>query len=172
MKQVVLIFLGALLLLQCTDTAPADGAAATSSTTTSTGSFEPPSPPDLGHVETQALVLNYWVFEIVRDTRNPQNNRTKPGTWYQLNTDGTFTGGQWSQTTHQGSWRFRIQDGRAYLNIDSSIDTEDVQFELQGMSADGDTMSWVSTNLYGNGGMLIKVINLLTIPTKKQFGVE
>lgn len=174
MKSILFLLLGGIFFLHCADSSPADGTSAAGSApvASAAGSYEPPNPPDLGQAETQALVRNYWVFEFVRDTRNPQNNRDKPGTWYQLNTDGTFTGGLWSQTTHQGSWRFRIQDGRAYLNIDSAIDSEDIQYELQGMNEDGDTMSWVSTNLYGNGGMLLKVINLLTIPTKEQFGVE
>jgi hypothetical protein len=168
MKWFFFALIGLLFFFHCGSPEPT----APDQTNAPAGSYDPPQPVDLGHVETQALVRNYWVFEIVRDRNNPQNDRDKPGTWYQFNPDGTFTGGHWSQTTHQGSWRFRIQDGRAYLNVDSSDDGEDIQFELQGINADGDAMSWVSTKLYGNGGMMLKAINLLTIPTKEQFGVE
>jgi hypothetical protein len=172
MKSIVFFAIIAVTLLHCdTSSTPAD-TASTPPPATAAGSFAPPTPPDLSLRETQSLIRNYWVFELVRDTRNPANNRTKPGTWYQFNPDGTFAGGQWSETTMQGSWRFRTENGRAYLNIDSAKDSEDIQFEIQGINADADAMSWVSTDLYGNGGMLLKTINLLTIPTKEQFGVE
>lgn len=168
MKSVTFLLLLALCLLRCDSSSAPDEPASASTA----GSFAPPTVPDLSLSETQNLIRNYWVFELVRDTRNPEHNRTKPGTWYQFNSDGTFTGGKWSEVTMEGSWRFRQENGRGYLNIDSANDAEDIQFEIQGINADADAMSWVSTDLYGNGGMMLKTINLLTIPTKEQFGVE
>jgi len=43
---------------------------------------------------------------------------------------------------------------------------------MQGIPEDASEMSWVGTLNYPNYGDLVKALNLMTPPTKKQFGDE
>lgn len=120
-------------------------------------------------VETSMLLQNYWVFEFCILASDPPRGRAKEGSWYKFNADGTFTSGLWEQETCRGNWfvSFPI-GGKATLLLDSANDTEDSEFEIQGYSQDG--MSWVGTKKFSQTDMMIKAINLLTKPTKAQFG--
>jgi len=56
--------------------------------------------------------------------------------------------------------------------MDNINDELDIQWEIQGINKAGDTMTWAGINRKSNAGDVVKVISLLTRPTRKQFGVE
>lgn len=120
-------------------------------------------------VETSMLLQNYWVFEFCIIANDPPRGRAKEGSWYKFNPDGTFTSGYWEQEICHGNWYVSFPiEGKPVLLLDSANDTEDSEFEIQGYSQDG--MSWVGTKKFSQTDMMIKAINLLTKPTKAQFG--
>lgn len=131
--------------------------------------------------ETQLLSRNYWVAEfyvIPGDQGQLIPARHNKGLWWQFNMDGTFVGGQWQEQNDHGSWFWRPGGGQydrnGMLYIDSAVDDQrDVEFQIQGIEDDGSVMSFVKTQNSANKepGML-KMITLMTMPTKKQFGVE
>lgn len=126
---------------------------------------------DLDIPETNALLTNYWVFEFYVDRKDRANTGKRVGTWYQFAPDGTFTSGQWQEQTNTGVWSVRRADGKVFLTLDSNVDALDTEYDLQGMTQSRDAMSWVGTKRYATNHVMLKAINLLTQPTKKQFGV-
>jgi hypothetical protein len=170
-----------MLLCQCksdsatgADTAGAATASAAAAAPAGGGSFRSPLPVPMNTREAVTLTKNYWVFEYYIDPDNPINNRINRGRWYKLNPDGTFESGHWDQKTANGSWGLGKAEDNNYLMVhfDSSIDAEDSEFMIQGINDQEDAMSWVGTDLYKQGQIMIKAIQLLSIPTKKQFGIE
>jgi hypothetical protein len=120
--------------------------------------------------EVQLLTKDFWVFEfyVTDDVNARQFNR---GRWYSFKPDGTFESGHWEEKTGMGTWKLDRSMGKLLLQIDSENDAEDAEWEIQGINQSGDTMTWVGTPNYKRSDVIIKAINLLTRPTKKQFGV-
>ncbi len=118
------------------------------------------------------LTFNYWVFEKYYHPDKAQKALGK-GRWFKFEKDGSFVSGRWEDQTANGSWRTYEREGRTYIALDSSIDREDAEFEIQAITKDKDQMAWVGTNAYPNYDQVALVTgNLLTIPTKAQYGVE
>lgn len=181
MKQLTFALLLALGLLGCGKDQPATGADGIAvaeenrvdNNVPSTGQGfvgEPEAPPTELR-ETQALLRNFWVFEFYIDRKNPDNRIAKKGKWYKFEPDGTFTGGQWQDQTHAGVYRVYRKDNKVMLLIDSNNDSEDAEFDMQGLTGDAEAMSWVGTSRFDMSHVILKAINLLTRPTKEQFGV-
>ncbi|MCI5080521.1 MAG: hypothetical protein MRY78_02450 [Saprospiraceae bacterium] len=121
---------------------------------------------------TADLTRDFWVYEFYIDPQNRKNNRNYRGKWFNLKEDGTFESGQWQETTGSGSWLLlKDEENRDLLRLDNVNDAEDAEFIVQ-INADGDAASWVGTKTYGQAGVMLKAINLMTEPTKQQFGVE
>ncbi|MEN0006908.1 MAG: hypothetical protein AAF798_22340 [Bacteroidota bacterium] len=117
------------------------------------------------------LTSNYWVFEFYIDPDDKANNILNKGRWYQLNPDGTFTNGKWQEQLGSGSWILAKNDlNKDILRLDNVVDSEDAEFEIQ-FNKEADASSWIGTKTFGQSGVMIKAINLLTAPTKAQFGV-
>ncbi len=135
------------------------------------GSVGQPVAPDLDIPETSALLANYWVFEFYIDRKDRSKEGSRVGTWYRFLPDGTFTAGQWEEQTNSGVWSVRRANDKVLLTIDSNVDALDTEYDLQGMTQSQDAMSWVGTPRFDNSHIMLKAINLLTQPTKKQFGV-
>lgn len=131
--------------------------------------------------ETQLLTKNFWVVEFFVIPGNEGQlipARHNKGLWWQFNMDGTYVGGQWQEQNDHGTWFWKPGAGQyeksGMLFIDSAVDDmRDSEFQMQGIERTGDVMSWVKTANFGNreAGML-KVIQMLSMPTKAQFGVE
>lgn len=129
---------------------------------------------------TQHLVQNFWVAEfyvIPSSDGKLYPSIPNKGLWWRFNIDGTYVGGQWDKQFDQGSWFWKAGMGEydkfGLLYIDSaSDDMRDVEFQVQGISDNGTVMSWVKTENSGTRepGML-KMIPLMTMPTKRQFGL-
>lgn len=122
--------------------------------------------------ETNILTRNYWVFEHYISSTNFQEGKKNRGRWIQFKKDGTFESGQWELKTSGGSWYLTLGGQYPVVTIDSFNDAEDASWQIQGIPDDGSEMSWVGSLNYPNYGDLTKMINLLTLPTKKQFGDE
>jgi hypothetical protein len=140
-------------------------------TTPEKGFFLSPAAPAASPITT-TLLTHYWIFEHYIHSQEFDAGKSNEGRWYQFKPDGSFIAGQWEETKSKGSWGLGVGEGDAtVLTIDSDNNAEDAQWILQ-ISRDGDEMSWVGVRETSYQGHIIKVINLMTIPTKKQFGKE
>lgn len=134
------------------------------------GSFQSPLSPGQSPL-IQDLTTNYWVFEFYVDPKNQMGQSINEGRWYKFETDGTFTSGQWEAQDANGSWSIQKVEGADRLYLDSNRDAEDGRWNIQS-NAGGDAMSWVGIRREPNQGVMLKAINLLTMPTREQFGVK
>ena len=120
---------------------------------------------------TGKLMKDYWVFEFYVVPGDRVASRAGQGRWYKFNPDGTFESGRWEdEKWGTGNWYFLPKDGKNFLKLDSTVDAEDAEWEIQGVT--DNAMSWGGTNTYGQGGIILKAISLMTIPTRKQFGFQ
>jgi len=123
--------------------------------------------------EAQLLLRDYWVFEyyiVPGDREQTQFNR---GKWYRFNGDGTFTAGHWQDYTTRGVWTlFYGDDPYPVVHVIAENDELTGEYQVQGVSGDEEYMSWVGTDRYGKKGYAAKVMNLLSTPTRQQFGVQ
>ncbi|MCB0546480.1 MAG: hypothetical protein KDD19_02775 [Phaeodactylibacter sp.] len=134
------------------------------------GSFLPAQVP-AGHPMVPILTTDYWIFEfyVIDDAAARAANK---GRWFRFLNDGTYESGSWEEKTGYGSWRLQDEEGKVMLYLDNVVDSEDGQWEIQGVNKEQDTMTWSGINKTNTAGVITKVINLLTRPTKAQFGVE
>ncbi|MCB0587954.1 MAG: hypothetical protein KDD06_21865 [Phaeodactylibacter sp.] len=155
---------------QTDDTGAVAGSVADAPRQSASGSFLAPLPP-IDHPMAPILLKDYWVFEfyVVDD---PAARAANKGRWFRFFEDGTFESGRWQEKTGYGSWSIKVEDGDVMLYVDNIVDADDGEWEIQGVNKDKDTMTWVGVNKTSTAGVITKVINLLTMPTKAQFGVE
>jgi hypothetical protein len=118
------------------------------------------------------LVAGYWVFEKYYHPEKPKKALGK-GRWFKFEKDGSFVSGRWEEQTASGSWRLYSREGKQFILLDSTNNSEDAEFDIQGINGDGDIMAWVGTPAYAAyDPVSLTIMNLLTIPTKAQFGVQ
>lgn len=130
----------------------------------------PPMIPPQNDV-TQRLMTDYWVFEFYVVPGDRAASRAGQGVWYKFNPDGTFGSGRWDDVTRgSGNWYFRSEAGKNYLRLDSEVDAQDSEWEIQGMT--DSAMSWSGTQTYDNSGIILKALSLMTIPTRQQFNFQ
>lgn len=122
--------------------------------------------------EAQILLRNYWVFEFYIVPGDRETSMANRGRWYKFNADGTFLTGQWEEDWSQGIWSIYYGGEFPVIHVDAERNDIDGEWELQGISGDEETLSWMGTRRYNHKGTAVKVINLLTKPTKKQFNME
>lgn len=136
-----------------------------------TGSFAPPLAP--GNSPTATLLQQqFWVIEHYIDADLQRMSIADKGRWYQFFADGTFVNGSWEEQTGKGSWFLTVQEGKEFLLLDNIDNTQDTQFEIQAINNARDAMSWVGIKGFADGGAIIKVMQLLSRPTKAQFNVK
>ncbi len=177
MNKYLFLVLAAGLLWACTDDSAQDSQGTTDSTASSqteqsTGKVNSPTPAGDSHMEA-LLMKDYWVFEfyIPKDDSDMEAKLFNRGRWYRFFPDGTYEGGHWQEKKDQGVWKYFVEDGQPKVWMDSANDGKDSEYKIKA-SGEGDAMSWVGSNRYNQSGIMIKAINLLTMPTKKQFDVE
>lgn len=143
------------------------------STTEKEGFFSKPLTPGNTR-EVEVLISQFWIIEYYINPDNKERNmRSEAGRWYKFAPDGTFTSGQWEEQTGYGSWFLNYREGKTFLMVDNIYNSQDVEWEMQGMTNAGDAMSWVATTKgYKDSGAMVKLIQLLSRPTKAQFGVK
>lgn len=123
--------------------------------------------------ETRILQSRFWVFEHwVNVDGGPVKENT--GRWYRFYEDGTYDAGHYEDHNDHGTYFLRKGEKWTELYIDSEInDLLDAKWQLQGVTAMEDAMSWVKTKEYGDGvPAMCKLMGMLSMPTKKQMGVE
>lgn len=175
-RNTIYLFLSICTLLSCQS--EPDAANATAEQQTATGAYTPGpgsvvGPPQIPpqNATTAKLMKDYWVFEFYVVPGDKAASQAGRGRWYKFNPDGTFESGRWEdEKWGSGNWYYRVEDGKRLLRLDSSVDAEDAEWDLQG-ETDG-AMSWGGTSTYDQGGIILKALNLMTIPTRQQFGVQ
>jgi len=128
--------------------------------------------PAVANRETALLTKDFWVFEYYVIPGDDAKSFFNRGLWYNLQMDGTFTYGHWEEQLGKGSWKLLYHEGKPILTVDSETDNSfdmfwEVQFGAQGFEA-----SFVATKDSPQPGVMCKLLNLMTRPTKKQFGYE
>lgn len=119
---------------------------------------------------SQVLQKNIWMIEYYISSTDFEGGKKNRGRWYIFKKDGTFESGYWEKKTGSGSWFLREGGKYPIVIIDSYNDAEDSGWEIQGFPEDAYEMSWVGLKEYSNYADLIKMFNMLTPPTKAQFG--
>lgn len=122
--------------------------------------------------EAQLLLRDYWVFEFFIVPGNREQTQFNRGKWYQFKGDGTFTAGHWQDYTTKGVWTLFYGNDYPVIHLIAENDELTGEYQIQGVSGDTEYMSWVGTDRYGQKGFAAKVMNLLSTPTRQQFGVE
>jgi hypothetical protein len=137
------------------------------------GSAAPAQIPPPQMQETRLLTSRFWVFEHWVDADDP-TDKSNRGRWYRFYEDGTYDGGQWTDHYDHGTWFLRKGSQYTELFIDSEInDLMDGKWEVQGIAGDETAMSWVKTREYGDKkAALCKMMAMLSMPTKEQFGMQ
>ena len=121
---------------------------------------------------SRILLQNYWVI-VKYYHPNAKKMALGKGRWFKFEKDGTFISGRWAATTANGVWRLSQREGKDFILLDSSIDSEDSEFEIQKIRGSEDAMAWVGSDRYPEyDPAAFQIDNLLTIPTKQQFGEE
>lgn len=134
------------------------------------GSFLPPLDPGEGTMVT-TLTADYWVFEFYVAEERADRAANK-GRWFKFAPDGTYESGIWQEQIGYGVWRIQEEPEGLMLYLDNIDDSQDEKWEIQGVNDVRDTMTWAGLSETNTAGVITKVINLLTMPTKKQFGVD
>ena len=118
---------------------------------------------------TSALTRDYWVFEfyVIKDVIDVRFQNI--GRWFQFNPDGTFRTGRWNEEIGVGSWKFEYRADKPYLIVDSNIKGMDEIFQIQALSGANDAFA-LTGHTKDAEAIHIKMIHLLSIPTKEQFG--
>ena len=132
----------------------------------------PPPDPVPDTRESRLLLRNYWVFELFVVPRNRELSLASKGKWYKFSADGTFEAGYWQDYTTRGNWSLRYGGEFPLIHLNAENEALTGEYEIQGFSNDTEYSSWVGTARYGQKGHAAKVMNLLSIPTRRQFGVE
>ncbi|GEM_PF-659422 len=131
----------------------------------------PPQPiPDTR--EAQLLLRDYWVFEYFIVPGNPEESMANRGKWYKFNGDGTFTAGHWQDFQTTGTWTLHYGGEFPIIHMQAQNDALTGEYQIQGVSNDTEYMSWMGTARYNQKGYAVKVMNLLTEPTRQQFGIQ
>lgn len=122
--------------------------------------------------EARLLLRDYWVFEYYVAPNNPDISAAHRGNWYKFNADGTCLAGHWQDYEMPCTWE--LKQGPSYPLIRIWADDESLtgEYQIQGISGSTEYMSWVGTAFKGKKGYSAKVMNLLSEPTRKQFGIE
>lgn len=178
MNRIFFLFL-IVTLAACKNDKTAENGATAAPTTTqnlpskaATGSFTAPMASGDSPLANM-LTTDFWVFEFwIGKEDEPVSNLFNRGRWYNFNPDGTYTHGHWTEQIGHGSWRLQKEDGHDLLYLDSIVDEEDGTWDVQGVNRSQDAMTWVGESHTNVEGVITKVINLMTMPTKAQFGLE
>jgi hypothetical protein len=182
-------FLGlglATIFVACTPE-PKTGATntATNNTPINVEAWAEPAVPAESNRETALLTKDYWVFEYYVIPGNQQQSILNRGLWYKLAMNGTFEYGHWEDYLGKGTWKLTYDsnmEGRPkiagmtsipVLVVDSETDNAyDMMWELSFGDYSGSEASFVASRYSQQPGVMCKTLNLMTQPTKKQFGYE
>ncbi|MFM9951689.1 MAG: hypothetical protein ACKV1O_27415 [Saprospiraceae bacterium] len=135
------------------------------------GAFKDPAP-QAPSPTVAILTKGYWVIEHYIHAQQFEPGKSNSYRWYKLNTDGSFTAGQWDEVKSKGSWQMAFgENNEPVVIIDSENDAEDAQWVVQ-IAGNEDDMAWTGIRATTYQGHFIKLISLMTMPTKKQFGLE
>ncbi|MEL7124554.1 MAG: hypothetical protein AAFO07_34290 [Bacteroidota bacterium] len=173
MKQFFGLFVLAMLVFSCNSDQSSSSSGGGKNLSTALGSAKPPELPAMKYEEeVKALTMDFWIFEHYIITGDREASLFNKGKWFQFYTNGTFKNGHWEEDTGEGT--FFLKDGPmgAILTLDNVDDSQDAEYEIQGINPAKDEMSWVGTGTYGNNKHFAKPLRLYTKPTKAQFGVE
>jgi hypothetical protein len=169
MKNAFLLF-SILLLAAACKTEPKDKSAANGGEVVQ-GEAEPAVPAENTR-EAAQLTKDFWVFEYYVIPNDHPRSMASRGLWYNLQMDGTYTYGHWENLLGKGTWTVAPNGATHLLSVDSETDDRyDMQWEVT-IGAQGYEASFSAAPKSPQQGVMCKLVNIQTRPTKKQFGYE
>ena len=169
-----LICFGCLIFTAC----PTDNVSDTPDTSSPTAtvttkqSYTPKPVPVADNNLSRLLLTDYWVISKYYHPV-PTKMALGQGRWFKFEKDGTFVSGRWAEQTAKGVWQLYELEGKDFILLNSSNDAEDAEFEIQKIRGSGDAMAWIGTPVYPEyDPAAFQIDNLMTMPTKAQYGVE
>ena len=164
-----MVFLTAAILTGCENSNEASEGQ--SAGTTGTDLIASATPPP-NTKEAQVLLRNWWVFEYYVVAGDRETSLANRGRWYKFSADGTFDTGQWQEDWGKGIWTLYYGGQFPVLHLITEDQEIIGEWEIQAISGDEETISLMGTGRYNQKGIAVKVINLLSKPTRKQFNME
>lgn len=135
--------------------------------------FAEPAVPAESNRETALLTKDFWVFEYYVIPDNPEQSFKNRGLWYKFSMDGTYQYGHWEEYLGKGTWKLTYYENKPILTVDSETNNkDDMIWELNFGDYQGYEASFVASRYSQQPGVMCKMLNLMTRPTKKQFGYE
>jgi hypothetical protein len=172
MKRILFLFSMLIAMSSCRQDSAGGGSMLGGSTKKATGSARP-ALAAVPNRETSLLTKDFWVFEYYVIPGNQEKSFFNRGLWYKLQMDGTYAYGHWEELLGEGTWYMSEREGKPVLNVDAATDDAyDMNWELNLGTYEGFEASFVATPESPQPGTMTKVINLMSRPTKKQFGYE
>lgn len=165
-----MIFLMTAIFFGCENSNEANESGQSAGETTNALMADAVPPPNTR--ETQLLLRNWWVFEFYVVPGDRETSMANRGRWYKFYGDGTFDTGQWEEDWGKGIWTLYYGGQFPVLHLVTENQEINGEWEIQSISGDEETISLVGTRRYNKKGIAIKVINLLSKPTRKQFNME
>lgn len=141
---------------------------------TNAGQYGQKTPPDMGRYEAQVLTKSVWVTEFYVDKfASRAQKMAGTGQWLKFYGDGSFHGGHWDRHTHSGVWAINYTTAKPTIVLDSNVDNLDAWWEIHGIAAEQDAMSWrrVPDSKFGpyRKSIMVKMMELSDLPTREQF---
>ncbi len=172
MKYFLFTFLIIATVLACKNE-PKMQSGTTQTGTAKTEAWADPAVPAESNRETALLAKDFWVFEYYVIPGDQEQSFKNRGLWYNFSMDGTFEYGHWEEYLGKGTWKLTFPEGLATLVVDSETDNNfDMIWELNFGTYSGFEASFVASRYSQQPGVMCKMINIQTRPTKKQFGYE
>ena len=168
-----LISVGSLIFMACPNDVSNSPETSKSPESTSTQQSYVPKPiPVEDNRLSRLLLTDYWVISKYYHPISTKMALGK-GRWFKFEKDGTFVSGRWAEQTARGVWQLYRQEEKDFILLNSSIDAEDAEFEIQKIRGSGDAMAWIGTPVYPEyDPAAFQIDNLMTMPTKAQYGEE
>lgn len=171
MKRLIVLVLLVNFLFACSDDRNNDNQTTAPEPTQAQRAVDPPQPIQNTR-EAQLLLRDYWVFEYFIVPGNREESVANRGKWYKFNGDGTFTAGHWQDFQTTGTWTLHYGGEFPIIHVQAQNTALTGEYQIQGISNDTEYMSWMGTARYNQKGNAVKVMNLLTEPTREQFSVQ
>lgn len=102
----------------------------------------------------EVATSGYWYMEAYIKIKDKEAALSNRGRWYKLDIDGTYTNGQWKETTGKGTWTY--DPDNLVFHFDADEEKMDSEWKVK-MSSDGKVMLWIGTARFNQNNIQTKL---------------